>query len=65
MHLDRWGAAAMPALMLLIACTSETPATDDHVLKGHVQSMEKARQVEGVVQERVDALQQQMNEQQQ
>ena len=47
----------------LLACTSEKPTTEDHVLKGQVQSMEKARQVEGVMQERVDSLNQRMESQ--
>lgn len=58
----RYRMATLLAVVALLACTAEQPTTEDHVLKGQVQSMEKARQVEGVMQERVDALDQKLQD---
>ena len=51
--------------LVSIACNSKTPTTEDHILKGQVQSMEKARQVEGIMQERANSLNQQTDNQEQ
>lgn len=54
--------AALAVMTVLFACSPKPPTTEDHVLKGQVQSMEKARQVEGVMQERVNTLDQQLQD---
>jgi hypothetical protein len=61
-HISHGTIVGMLALALT-ACNSKTPTTEDNILKGQVQSMEKAKQVEGMMQQRVDSLNQRMDNQ--
>ncbi|KAF0191506.1 MAG: hypothetical protein FD165_1840 [Gammaproteobacteria bacterium] len=64
MRIFRLGVTTLLASIALMGCTSEKPTAKDHVLKGQVQAMEKAKQVENVMQEHVDSMKQKIDDQQ-
>ncbi len=51
-------------LLALVACESKKPTAEDHLLSGQQEAMEKAKQVESLMQDRAGNLEKQMEDQQ-